>query len=220
MKSAFFDLDGTLLESHEGITKSIKYAIEKLGHSSPSLAQLRTTIGQPLWEVFPQLLGTDERVQIERAVALYRERFESKGIYENAVFPGVPEMLQAVKHLGLTCYIVTSKPTQYAKRLAAHFSLSRFFTKIYGSHLDGEFSKKADLIRHALKEETLDPKKTVMVGDRASDIRGALNNGLTAIGVTYGYGTRRELEAAGATWICDSPSAVTAVLITYQENKR
>lgn len=220
MKSAFFDLDGTLLESHEGITKSIKYAIEKLGLSSPSLAQLRTTIGQPLWEAFPQLLGTAEKSQIERAVTLYRERFESQGIYEHAVYSGVPEMLQSVQRAGLTCYIVTAKPTRYAGRIADNFFLTKYFANIYGSRLNGEFSQKADLIRHALKEETLDPKETVMVGDRASDIHGALVNGVKAIGVTYGYGTRRELESAGAMWICGSPSDVTAVLITYQENKR
>lgn len=218
MKSVFFDLDGTLIESHEGITKSIKYAIEKLGHHSPSLAQLRTTIGQPLWEAFPQLLGTAEKNQIERAVAFYRERFESQGIYENAIYSSVPEMLQLVQRAGLSCYIVTSKPTHYAKRLVEHLSLTRFFDNIYGSRLDGDFSQKADLIRHVLKVETLDPKETIMVGDRARDIQGALTNGLTAIGVTYGYGTREELEAAGATWICNSPSAVTGVLIADYQN--
>lgn len=219
MKSVFFDLDGTLIESHEGITKSIKYALEKLGHPSPPLAQLRTTIGRPLWEIFPQLLGTEERGQIERAVALYRERFESKGIYENTVYPGVLEMLRSLQRIAVICYIVTSKPTRYAECIATHLSLIQHFSKTYGSHPNGRFSQKTDLIRHVLEVKTLDPTETIMVGDRASDIQGALGNGLTAIGVTYGYGTRRELEAAGATWICDSPNAVTDVLISHCQNK-
>lgn len=219
MKSVFFDLDGTLIESHEGITKSIKYAIEKLDHPSPPLSQLRKTIGQPLWEIFPQLLGTEERGQIERAVALYRERFETKGIYENAVYPGVPEMLRSLQRMDVVCYIVTAKPTRYAERILENFSLPQYFARTYGSHPDGMLSQKTELIRHVLTEEGLDPKETVMVGDRTSDVRGAFSNGVKAIGVTYGYGTHEALESAGATWICDSPGAATDILIAHHQSR-
>ncbi len=200
--AVFFDLDGTLTDSQPGIVASIRYALERLGHDAPADAVLATHIGPPLRLTFAKLLGSDDPELQERAVDLYRERFGSVGLFENAVYDGVPEMLAAVALPDRALFVATSKPTVYASRIIDHFKLRDHFRRVYGSELDGRNDVKAVLLAHALEAEGIAAERAIMVGDRAADIIGAKANGMTAIGALWGYGSERELLDAGADHIC------------------
>ncbi|HKO93737.1 MAG TPA: HAD family hydrolase [Polyangiaceae bacterium] len=193
-----FDLDGTLTEPAPGITASFAYAVQSLGHAPPPLTELRRFIGPPLRDAFVELLGTDDPALVEEAVRLYRERYGSIGIFENALHAGVPNVLTQLRNEGFQLRIVTSKPKVYAERIIAHFGLSEFFAHVYGAELSGERSNKAELIAYALQSEAIQPRRACMIGDREHDIVGARANGTASLGVTWGYGTAAELEAAGA----------------------
>jgi phosphoglycolate phosphatase len=192
-----FDLDGTLTDPGRGITRCIQHALEGLGRSAPPAADLAWCVGPPLRESLAQLLGTSDASLIEQAVALYRERFSSVGMYENAVYSGVREGLLDLRRDGHQLWVATSKPHVYARQILAHFGLLPMFVAVYGSELSGERTDKPLLIRHLLGAERWD-EPPCMVGDRRHDVEGAHANGLRAIGVLWGYGSRAELEAAGA----------------------
>jgi phosphoglycolate phosphatase len=153
---------------------------------------------------------------IERAMAFYRERFADVGLYENEVYPGIPAALDALGGVGGRLFVATSKPAVFADRIVRHFALAHHFGGVYGPELDGRLDDKADLLRHLLATEGLDPTGAVMVGDRYADILAGSANGVRAIGVLWGYGSRQELLDAGATAVCaapgDLPACVTRVL--------
>ncbi|TRX73909.1 HAD family hydrolase [Pseudomonas mangiferae] len=193
-QTLLFDLDGTLTDPRLGITRSIQFALGRLGIDEPDLARLEHFIGPPLLQAFMQTYGFDEATAWQ-AVAHYRERFKVTGLYENAVYDGIAELLAWVEGQGRTLYIATSKPWVFAREIARHFDFARHFKVIYGSELDGTRTDKRDLIRHLLDEERLDPAQTLMIGDRKHDLIGAHHNGLHAAAVGYGYGSREELEA-------------------------
>jgi len=201
----FFDLDGTLSDPSDGITRCIQYALQRLGRSYPPKAELVQFIGPPLRWTFPRLLGSEDEGLIDRAVGFYRERFGDVGLFENVVYPGVPEMLERLHAQGHALYVVTSKPTVYSERIIERFGFSRFFTKVYGPQLDGRFDEKSELIEHILRERSLDPNRTIMIGDRARDIESGKAHGVRTIGVTYGFGSETEIVAAGPDEICRSP---------------
>lgn len=194
----FFDLDGTLTDPGEGITRCIAHALEQLGRPSPGLESLRRWIGPPLWESFPVLLGTDDAALVRRAVELYRERFTAVGMFENRIYPGVPEALEALTAEGHRAWVVTVKPHLFASRILEHFGLAAHFAGVYGSELSGEGSDKAELIRRALGENAIDARDAWMIGDRRHDIEGARANAVAAVGVLWGYGSAGELQEAGA----------------------
>ena len=204
--SVFFDLDGTLTDPREGITRCIQHALEQLGGPSCSQDELTFCIGPPLRESFGLLLQTDDADLIEQALGLYRDRFSTVGLFENTVYPGVREMLEQLQRQ--TVFLATSKPRVYAERILSHFELSGYFEGIYGSELNGRFENKTDLLRHVLTSERLAASSTLMVGDREHDIIGARQNACGAMGVTYGYGSEDELRSAGADHICHSPQEV------------
>ncbi|PZP24468.1 HAD family hydrolase [Pseudomonas kuykendallii] len=197
--TVLFDLDGTLTDPRVGITRSIQHALAQLGIDEPDLAKLEPFIGPPLLQAFMQYYGFDEARAWE-AVGHYRERFKITGLYENRVFEGVPEMLDALNAQGRTLYIATSKPAVFARKIARHFSFDRHFKVIYGSELDGTRTDKVELIRHLLAEEGLDPADCLMVGDRKHDLIGAHRNGLQAVGIGYGFGSHAELMAESPAW--------------------
>ena len=172
-----FDLDGTLTDPFEGITKSIAHAMATLGKDQPDRENLRWCIGPPLKNSLRTLLGTDNDDLAERALSLYRERFSSVGLFENTVYPGIREVLDALMGKGHSLYIATSKPKIYADRIVDHFELKRCFQQIYGSELDGTRNDKAELIAHVLEQEAIAPSDAVMVGDRRHDMIGAIANG-------------------------------------------
>ena len=187
-----FDLDGTLTDPREGITRSVQYALAKLGIDEPDLTALEHFIGPPLLQCFMSTYGLDEGTGWQ-VVNHYRERFRVTGLYENRVFEGVPALLDALQVQGRTLYIATSKPTVFAAEIARHFGFDRYFTRIYGSELDGTRTNKVELLAHLLESEGLAPEATLMIGDRKHDLIGARSNGLQAVAVGYGFGSREEL---------------------------
>lgn len=193
-----FDLDGTLTDPFRGITGCIAYALDKLGVQSPSTENLHWCIGPPLKISFLKLLSSEDDTLAEKAIAFYRERYRSVGLFENEVYNGIPEALEMLQETGHTLFVATSKPTIFAERIVVHFDLKRYFKCIYGSELDGTRCDKTSLISHILKRESISKSETVMIGDRRHDIIGAKNNGLHGFGVLWGYGTQEELEASGA----------------------
>jgi phosphoglycolate phosphatase len=210
--NVLFDLDGTLTDPREGIVACLKHALRGLGRPIPPDADLLRYIGPPLRETFASLLSSASPEAIDEAVALYRERFSATGIFENVVYPGVPPALTELQALGMRLYVTTAKPQLFAERIVDHFGLARFFHRVYGSDLDGTRAIKNELIAHVLRTESLSPHSTVMVGDRAHDVRGAVANGVLPIGVLWGYGSREELTAAGATLLCEQPAMLAALL--------
>ncbi len=208
----FFDLDGTLTDPTEGITKSVQYALARRGVDEPDRERLRPFIGPPLHKGFTQFYGFDEG-QTWRAIEAYRDYFARQGMYENLLFPGVPELLAQLRDAGRTLYVVTSKPTHFAVPIVAHFGLTDCFTRVIGSELDLTNADKPTLVRRARALHPDEPDSTfVMIGDREHDIIGARANGLASIGVTYGAGAAAEIAAAGPTQIAHSVAELGALL--------
>jgi phosphoglycolate phosphatase len=212
IKNVLFDLDGTLTDPGEGITRSLQYALGELGVDCPALAELHIHIGPPIRDALAIILKTTDHALVEEALRLFRVRFSETGIFENEVFAGVPEMLAALCASSRRLFVATAKPLVFTERIMNHFQLSDYFEGIYGSGLDGTLDNKAELLRHILKNAELAPAETLMVGDRMYDILGARENGCMSLGVTYGYGSREELRDAGAHLICDSPQEIATRL--------
>lgn len=187
-----FDLDGTLTDPREGITRSVQYALAKLGIDEPDLSALEHFIGPPLLQCFMATYGLDEDTAWQ-AVNHYRERFRITGLYENQPFEGIEVLLEGLRAQGRTLYIATSKPTVFAEEIARHFGFHQHFQRIYGSELDGTRTNKVELIAHLLQEERLQPGSALMIGDRKHDLIGARSNGLQSVAVGYGFGSREEL---------------------------
>lgn len=190
--TVLFDLDGTLTDPREGITRSVQFALAKLGIDEPDLAVLEHFIGPPLLQCFMASYGLDEATAWQ-AVNHYRERFKVTGLYENRMFTGVPSLLDALQAQGRTLYIATSKPTVFAEEIARHFGFDHYFKRIYGSELDGTRTNKVELLAHLLESEGLAPGSALMIGDRKHDLIGARSNGVQAVAVGYGFGSREEL---------------------------
>jgi phosphoglycolate phosphatase len=203
-----FDLDGTLTDPREGITRSIAHALSSMGHEPPSLDNLLFAIGPPLRGSFGQLLKTEDRALIEHALATYRERFSTVGLFENALYPNIRESLSTAKSRGHRLFLATSKPHVYANRILHHFGVHDLFDGVYGSELDGRHDDKGELIAHLLATESLAPERCLMFGDRLHDVIGAAKNGVAAVGVTWGYGSEDELRTAGAQALCHAPHAL------------
>jgi phosphoglycolate phosphatase len=204
--NVLLDLDGTLTDPREGILSCLRHALSSVGFHPPDDHALERLIGPPLQESLALLLGTENRARVSEALALYRERFSAKGIFENTIYPGIREALAEVRDRGATLYIATSKPTVFAERIVEHFGLGCHFRAIYGSELDGTRSNKVELIAHVLNAESPPRQVTVMVGDRGDDMVGATSNRVHPIGALWGYGSREELAAAGARALCHQPS--------------
>jgi phosphoglycolate phosphatase len=208
----FFDLDGTLTDPAPGIYACLLHAARALGHTGLEEADLRRYIGPPLRECFAELLVTRDVVLIEEAVGHYRERFGSVGLFENEVYPGVADALTRLGQAGHPLRVVTSKPGVYADRIIDHFGLRVHFPRVYGAELSGALGTKSELIALALSTEGIVPSDAIMIGDREHDILGAKAQGVAAIGVTWGYGSRAELLDAGAEHVVGSLSELVELL--------
>ncbi len=193
-QNVLFDLDGTLTDPREGITRSIQYGLSKMGIDEPDLTKLEHFIGPPLLQAFMATYGFDEAKAWE-AMGFYRERFAVTGLYENEVFQGVTPLLEDLVGQGRQLFIATSKPQVYAREIARHFDFAKHFKVIYGSELDGTRTNKVELIRHLIAEQGLNPAHTLMIGDRKHDLIGARDNGLDAAAVGYGFGSFEELNS-------------------------
>lgn len=208
-----FDLDGTLTDPALGITNSVAYALEKMGITPPQRQELLKFIGPPLAGSFEKYYGLSKEDSY-RAVDIYREYFAPKGIFENTVFEGIPEMLKKLKAAGKTVALATSKPTVFADKILKHFNLFDFFDLTVGSNLDGTLTDKAEVVRVVLEGLGVTDKATaVMVGDRSHDIVGGAKNGLKTVGVTFGYGSKTELSDAKATKIVNSVAELEELLL-------
>lgn len=214
-----FDLDGTLTDSGEGIINCVKYALEKLGIIENDTEKLKVFVGPPLQESFQKVYGFDEETTKE-AVAFYRERFKTIGMFENSVYEGIPELLKTMKKYGKMNLIASSKPEVFVKTILEHFHIAQYFDIIVGASLDNSRNTKEAVIEEALSQiKKADSNgqysndKCVMIGDRKYDINGAKCYGLRSIGVTYGFAPEGELEEAGATVIVDTVEELTQVLL-------
>ena len=200
-----FDLDGTLTESGEGITKSVQYALEKIGKPEEDLEKLKVFVGPPLMEQFMKYAGVDEATG-RKAVEFYRERYEVKGIYENHPYESVEEMLQELKRKGYILAVASSKPEYYVTQILDYFKLSSYFDVVVGSEMNGARTSKSEVIEEALKRINMSDKRNevLMVGDKEHDVLGARAAGLDCVAVAYGYGTQEELTEANPLKIVDS----------------
>ena len=212
MKDILFDLDGTLTDPREGITRSIAYALERLGIESPPLDALTFAIGPPLRASLARLVGTDEKDVVESALAHYRVRFGDVGLFENQPYDGIADTLAQLTANGARLFVATSKPLVYARRIVEHFALDAHFIAVHGCELDGTREDKRELLPYLMAAHAVEPHKAVMVGDRGVDMAAARLHGLRAVGALWGYGSREELESAGAHDLCNEPAGLAALL--------
>jgi phosphoglycolate phosphatase len=204
----FFDLDGTLTDPYEGISASLRHGMAAVGKPLAQDADLRWCIGPPLQGSIAKLLGPDADALEGAVLEHYRERFKAQGMFENKVYPGIPETLAGLGSR-YRLLVATSKPRVFAERILEHFQLRAHFAAVYGSELDGTRSKKAELLAWALQQESLRASDTLMIGDRAEDMLGANANGISAVGVLWGYGDEGELRSAGAAKVLGKPRDLT-----------
>jgi phosphoglycolate phosphatase len=214
------DLDGTLSDSSPGIGRSLQHAFERCGYPPPTDAEVRAAIGPPFEITFP-LLGVPGH-DIVRVIDAYRERYESIGLFENALYPGIVEMLDALA-AEYTLAVATAKPEHTAVRIIEHFGITSYFAVQAGATVEVGAGRrtKAQVIGHALEQLALEPgEHVVMIGDRDHDVEGARHHGLDCIGVAWGFGSHEELARAGATAIVDHPHDVAAaVASTYRAGR-
>ncbi len=207
-----FDLDGTLTDPKEGITKSAAHALRYFGiDAAPET--LTSFIGPPLSETFGERYGLNDE-QITVAVQKFREYFEPRGWLENVPYPGIEKTLERLQNAGLRLILATSKPEKFAKRIMERFDLAKYFTLLCGAPMDEKKAGKAAVVERALREAVItDISRAVMVGDRRHDVEGAGANGLPTVGVLWGYGTRDELETAGAKYIVRDLAELETILL-------
>ena len=208
-RSIFFDLDGTITDSGEGIINCAIYALEHFGLPIPDRETLRQFVGPPLRDTFIKFGVPAEKA--EDAIAVYRSRYIPIGRFENFPYPGIRELLERLKEEGHRLYIATSKPEQMSIEILEHFSLAQYFTRICGATLDGSRDEKEKVIAYLLSQ-TPDAENAIMVGDTAFDVIGAAVHGIPTIGVSWGYGKVEDMEKAGAKAIANSMETLYKLL--------
>ncbi len=204
-----FDLDGTLTRSEKGITRSALYACEKMGFTGHNEEEFKVFIGPPLFESFQKVCGMTPE-EAHRAIELYRERFSVVGWAENEVYTGIASLLRSLKKNGCKIAITTAKPQAFAKKIARKFGFEPYLDALIGPGMDNTHASKAWIVKKAIGQLGGVP---VMIGDRCYDVEGGRENGIDTIGVCYGYGTRKELEEAGATHIAETVEELTDILL-------
>lgn len=207
-----FDLDGTLTDPFVGISRCIAFAMARLDRPCPPVEELRWCIGPPLRSIFAKLLETQDAALIDAGVFHYRERYATLGKFENTLVPGIKETLELLSSQGLRMAVATSKLESFAIDIIRHFGLARHFEAVHGSRPDGGNADKTALLDHILRQTPLDPRRTIMIGDRSHDVVGARANGVTTIGVLWGYGDRSELEEAGAAVLAATPGELPGLI--------
>lgn len=214
MEYIFMDLDGTITNPAEGITKCFEYALNYFGIEVEDRADLEQFIGPPLRQSFKEGFGFDEEKATE-AIAKYRERFIPTGKFENQVYDGMEEALQRLKEAGKVLIVATSKPEYLAVQILEHFGLDGYFDDICGSCDDQKRNEKDEVIRYALEKHGItDLDDVLMVGDRKFDVIGAGKCGLKCMGVLYGFGDREELETAGAAYIAETVEEMAQMIVS------
>ncbi len=213
-KTILFDLDGTLTDPVTGICRSVQYALGKAGKPVGPLEHYHKWIGPPLLRSF-EVYANATPEEAQTLLGYYRERFSSVGLFENEVYPGIPELLRELKEHGARLAVATGKPTVFSRQILEHFGLLPYIEYISGISLDREPPDKCQTILHALYElGESDKSRCVMVGDRAHDAIGAKMGGIDFVGVLYGYGSRDELEAEGAELIASDVKQLRRILLS------
>lgn len=201
IKNIFWDLDGTLTDSSEGITKCAKLALDHFGITQYEPSELKCFIGPPLRETFPKYGVPEDRV--EEAISVFRGRYTTVGKFENKPYEGIIELLTALKEEGYKSYVATSKPEVTSLQIMEKFDLTQYFEIICGATMDGSRDTKDEVIKYLLGK-TGGMKDVIMVGDTSFDVLGAAECGIKTIGVSWGFGSTDEMLAAGAVGIADS----------------
>jgi phosphoglycolate phosphatase len=215
MDYILLDLDGTIVDSKEGITKSVQYALREMNVFIDDLESLTKHIGPPLRDGFMEYYGFDKE-KAEEATKKYRERYEDKGIYEMKLYDGMERLLTRLKQAGKYLIVATSKPEDMAVRILDIFHLSHYFDDICGATYDSSRTSKEDVIRYAMERNSIaDLDRVVMIGDRKFDIIGAKAAGVKSIGVLYGFGSEEELKEAGADYIATTVDDVYDIIIEH-----
>lgn len=204
------DLDGTLSDNSKGIFKGVINALEYFNIEYRE-SDLNSFIGPPLLDSFMNNYNMD-KTQALKAVEVYREYYSVDGLYENTLYDGVKNALSALKSEGKKLYLTTAKPQVFAEKIMVRFGIDHYFEGLYGATLDTSRIHKEDIIKHVIMSNKLEKRVTIMVGDRYHDIEGAKINGIDSIGVTYGFGSRSELEKAGANFVIDNISELLEIL--------
>lgn len=212
LTNILFDLDGTLTDPREGITRSIRFSLAQLGVKPPHEDQLTWCIGPPLRGAFSRLLDSMDDAQLDQALIHYRRRYAEIGMFENILYPGISTTMTRIRAAGFRIFLATSKPKVFAAQILDHFDLTQFFHAVHGSELDGRLADKGELVAHILETESLDPKVTLIVGDRFHDVIGGKKNAIMTAAVTYGYGSREELADSQPDVMFDSPEELTLFL--------
>lgn len=213
-----FDLDGTLTDPKEGITGCVQYALTCMGIEPPEKDDLLDFIGPPLVDSFIRRFGMTAEMA-EFAVKKYRERFSTIGMFENKVYEGVPQMLEQLKNAGCILAVASLKPLIFVRKILEKFSLSKYFSVIAGSDLEGKKHTKKQIIDDVLSVlPPISSDEIIMIGDRCQDVEGAKQAGIFSLGVTYGYAAPGELENAGADIICSSPEEISKILLCNSYN--
>lgn len=208
-KAIFFDLDGTLTDSGEGIMNCAELALRHFGLPIPSREEMRVFVGPPLDQTFIKFGVPAQKAQ--DAIEVFRSRYRTVGKFENFPYPGIRDALQTLKEQGHRLFVATSKPEILANEVLGHFELAEFFEQIAGATLDGSRSHKVDVITYLLGL-TGDVGQTVMVGDTAFDVTGAAAHGIPTVGVSWGYGVVADMEKAGAIAIAHSMDELVELL--------
>lgn len=212
-RTILFDLDGTLTDSSPGIINSVRYALDKMSLKIPDDEVLNKFLGPPLTYSFEEFCGMGAE-QAKQAAAVYRERYKDYCVIENSLYDGIYDVLEQLKSAGKILAVATTKPEVMAEKIVSHFGIRKFFTAVCGSAPDGSNGEKAGIIRNALEKcgET-DLGQAVMIGDRFYDIEGAKAVGIASIGALFGYGSRSELEEAGADYIASVPKDILEIVL-------
>jgi phosphoglycolate phosphatase len=200
-----FDLDGTLTDPRAGIAACARHALERIGRPDIDDGRIEGLIGAPLGDALSELLGSDDPGLLQAAVTAFRERYRARGLFENTVYAGIPQALEALAARGARLLVATSKPASVARRILDHFELAAHFEAVHGCDPDNVHADKGDVIAEALAHSGLSATDTIMVGDRHYDIQGAARHGVVAAGVLWGFGSREELIAAGARRLLEAP---------------
>ena len=210
-KYLLFDLDGTLTDSAPGIMNCLRHSLSIMGYDMPW--QPERFLGPPLYESFAEYCGMNEE-QVLEAVRIFRERYSTKGLFENSVYPGIPEMLRRLKSSGRHLMVATSKVDEYAERILSRFGIADYFEFIGGARINGTRNEKCEVIEHVLKSMSItDISSVLMIGDRKNDVIGAHKTGLKCMGILWGYGSLEELGEAGADYISHTPEETADMLL-------
>ena len=211
--TVFFDLDGTLLDSGEGVRNSVEYALKKFDIEVEDKNSLSCFIGPPLTVSFKTFYGFDDE-KADRGVAYYREYYKDKGIFEGYVYDGIEECLKRLKAAGKRVMVATSKPEEYAKRVLEKFGIAKYFDFIAGATMDEKTrATKIQIMQYAFDSCHVSPSDVIMVGDRCFDIEGAKRFGMECIAVLYGYGSQEEFEQYGADYTVKTPEEVADLIL-------